>query len=473
MTAVTSRASTTFQTIEQFQHRDDRGAGIQHNGLPSKTPEEATQMLWRGSAGWPDKNGDGHYEVTYEFREPPKDKDQRQRNKSGFTHILENQRQQVRRSLQSISDVANVRFTEGPKTATSEGHITLGNYGHLFNKNGQSVTAYPQTSLPNPKDSFSGDVWFLDTKDDQSVPHASQGDAGRFTLVHELGHALGLSHPSHYNASTGAAKAGYIEDSESHTHMSYLGERHGYMNHGGTRASAPQLDDISAYQQKYGANHETRKDDTTYGFNSNTDRDFLSVKTDKDKMVAAIWDGGGTDTLDFSGYKQDQQISLKAGTFSDVGGLKGNVSIAYGVTIENAVGGSGNDLLVGNEAANTLKGGEGNDRLSGAGGADLLWGGKGNDVFVYGKTSESTHDAPDQIMDFVSGEDRVDVSGISAALGNQPLKFVSAFSGASDEAMVTYDPALQMSTLQISGKPGEPAFVLLVHGKLQQGDIVS
>ncbi|KAI1691198.1 hypothetical protein Ddc_24380 [Ditylenchus destructor] len=42
MTAITSRASTTFQTIEQFQHRDDRGGGIQHNGLTSKTPEEAT-----------------------------------------------------------------------------------------------------------------------------------------------------------------------------------------------------------------------------------------------------------------------------------------------------------------------------------------------------------------------------------------------------------------------------------------------
>ncbi|MBC3966550.1 serralysin family metalloprotease [Pseudomonas simiae] len=473
MTAITSRASTTFQTIEQFQHRDDRGGGIQHNGLPSKTPEEATARLWRGSAGWPDKNGDGRYDVTYTFREPPEDKHQRQHNKSGFTHVLENQRQQTRRSLQSIADVANVRFTEGPKTASSEGHITLGNYADLYNKKGQSVAAYPQTSLPNPKDRFSGDAWFVDTKDDQSVPNASHGDAGRFTLVHELGHALGLSHPSQYDVSSGSAKAGYLEDSESHTTMSYLGERHGYMNHGGIRASAPQLDDISAYQQEYGANHETRKDDTTYGFNSNTDRDFLSVKADQDKMVAAIWDGGGTDTLDFSGYQQDQQISLKAGTFSDVGGLKGNVSIAYGVTIENAVGGFGNDLLVGNGVANTLNGGEGNDRIYGAGGADILWGGKGNDVFVYGKTNESTRDAPDQIMDFVSGEDRVDVSGIRATLGDKPLTFVRAFSGASGEAMVTYDPAVQRSTLQISGKPDEPAFLLVVHGKLQQGDIVS
>ncbi|WP_339437094.1 MULTISPECIES: M10 family metallopeptidase C-terminal domain-containing protein [unclassified Pseudomonas] len=469
MTVVTSRASSTYQMIEQFQHRDDRGGGIQYNGLPSKTPEEAIERLWRGSAGWPDKNGNGHYDVTYEFR-ASEVKDKKPRKIAGFTPVFDLQKQQVRRSLRSISDVANLTFTEGPKTATSEGHLTIGNYTHLANKVGQP---YPQTYLPNPKDTRSGEVWFVDTTEDQAVSHAVQGDAGRFTVVHELGHALGLSHPSRYDARSGPAKPGYFEDSESHTSMSYFGVGRGYMDHGDTRASAPQLDDIGAYQKKYGANYETRKDDTTYGFNANTNRDFLSLKTDKDKMVAAIWDGGGNDTLDFSGYQQDQKVSLEPGTFSDVGELKGNVSIAYGATIENAIGGSGNDLLVGNAAANTLMGRDGDDRLSGAGGADILWGGKGNDVFVYGKTSESTWAAPDQIMDFVSGEDRVDVSGITTTLGDMPLKFVSAFSGASGEAMVTYDPAPQISTLRISAKPDEPALVLMVHGKLKQSDIVS
>lgn len=257
---------------------------------------------------------------------------------------------------------------------------------------------------------------------------------------------MGLTHPGNYNGILDRSKIDSHEDSQSHSVMSYRGEHTTYANHGGFRASAPQLDDIYAYQSKYGVNHQTRKDDTTYGFNSNTGRDFLSVNTKHDKMVAAIWDGGGNDTLDFSGYSQDQKISLEEGTFSDVDGLKGNVSIAYGATIENAKGGTGNDWLVGNAANNELRGGDGND---------------------------SSATAPDRIQDFVSGEDKVDVSGIRAQLGDKPLQLVSRFTGVSGEAIVAYDRQSNMSTLQISGKPNQPAFVLEVQGELQRSDIVS
>lgn len=291
-----------------------------------------------------------------------------------------------------------------------------------------------------------GDVWFVSNDKDMSVPKAQPGDAGCHTIIHELGHAMGLTHSGNYNGILDRSKIDSHEDSQSHSVMSYRGERTTYANHGGFRASAPQLDDIYAYQSKYGVNHQTRKDDTTYGFNSNTGRDFLSVNTKHDKMVAAIWDGGGNDTLDFSGYSQDQKISLEEGTFSDVDGLKGNVSIAYGATIENAKGGTGNDWLVGNAANNELRGGDGND---------------------------SSATAPDRIQDFVSGEDKVDVSGIRAQLGDKPLQLVSRFTGVSGEAIVAYDRQSNMSTLQISGKPNQPAFVLEVQGELQRSDIVS
>ena len=472
MSAVTPRVSSAFQDIEQFRHRDDRGGTIKHNGLQSKTTEEAARQLWRGSPGWPDKNGDGTYDVSYEFLPAPADKNLKRGGRSGFTSILENQRKQTELSLQSIADVANVKFNEGPRTAKSEGHIAIGNYGQRFDKNNKSIDAQPHTVLPDNK-GRGGDVWFVNNDEEMSVPKAHHGDAGRHTITHELGHAMGLTHPGNYNGVLDRTKIDSHEDSQSHSVMSYRGERTTYANHGGFRASAPQLDDISAYQSKYGANHQTRKDDTTYGFNSNTDRDFLSVNTQDDKMLAAIWDGGGNDTLDFSGYVQDQKISLKEGTFSDVGGLKGNVSIAYGTTIENAIGGSGNDWLIGNAANNELRGGDGNDVLYGAEGADRLWGGKGNDTFVYGKINESSAAAPDRIEDFVSGQDKVDVSGIRAQLGDKPLQFVSRFSGASGEAIVAYDRLLNLSTLQIAGEPNDPTFVLQVQGELRRSDIVS
>lgn len=307
------------------------------------------------------------------------------------------------------------------------------------------MTLQAHTVLPDAKGQ-GGDVWFVSNDKDMSLPKAQLGDAGRHTIIHELGHAMGLTHPGNYNGILDRSKIDSHEDSQSHSVMSYRGERTTYANHGGFRASAPQLDDIYAYQSKYGVNHQTRKDDTTYGFNSNTGRDFLSVNTKHDKMVAAIWDGGGNDTLDFSGYSQDQKISLEEGTFSDVDGLKGNVSIAYGATIENAKGGTGNDWLVGNAANNELRGGDGND---------------------------SSATAPDRIQDFVSGEDKVDVSGIRAQLGDKPLQFVSRFTGVSGEAIVAYDRQSNMSTLQISGKPNQPAFVLEVQGELQRSDIVS
>ena len=97
----------------------------------------------------------------------------------------------------------------------------------------------------------------------------------------------------------------------------------------------------------------------------------------------------GTDTFDFSGYGNDQVINLFAGQFSDVGGLTKNVAIAQGVTIERAKGGSGDDRITGNNAANQLTGNDGNDILSGRNGADRLVGGDGNDTHQGGAGADT------------------------------------------------------------------------------------
>ncbi|MFJ4193813.1 M10 family metallopeptidase C-terminal domain-containing protein, partial [Pseudomonas sp. NPDC089534] len=143
-------------------------------------------------------------------------------------------------------------------------------------------------------------------------------------------------------------------------------------------------------------------------------------------------------------FTQNQKINLNEASFSDVGGLVGNVSIAKGVTIENAIGGSGNDLLIGNSVSNELKGGAGNDILYGAGGADKLWGGAGSDIFVFGASTDSKPGAADQILDFTSGLDKIDLTGITKGAG---LHFVSAFTGAAGDAILTTSGG--NSTLQV------------------------
>ncbi|MDP1775727.1 MAG: Ig-like domain-containing protein, partial [Moraxellaceae bacterium] len=79
-----------------------------------------------------------------------------------------------------------------------------------------------------------------------------------------------------------------------------------------------------------------------------------------------------------------------------------NLAIAYNVTIENAIGGSGNDTLTGNDANNSLDGGGGNDTLYGGagndtfdwdasrrGGNDVFYGGTGDDVYVLDSSLDS------------------------------------------------------------------------------------
>ena len=255
--------------------------------------------------------------------------------------------------------------------------------------------------------------------------------------------------------------------------MSYFSESNTGQDFKGAYSSGPLLNDITAIQHFYGANMNTRTGDTIYGFNSNTDRDFLTATSEQDKIVFTARDAGGNDTFDFSGFGQNQRINLNEKAFSDVGGLKGNVSIAAGVTIENAIGGSGNDVLVGNAGDNVLKGGAGDDVLYGGKGADQLWGGAGKDTFVYFAADESTAAALDWIRDFVRGEDKIDLTLFNTGSADG-IRFVDQFSGKAGEAMLSYDAQSHVSDRDQHGRRfWRQRFLVKVVGQpLDAGDFV-
>jgi Ca2+-binding RTX toxin-like protein len=208
------------------------------------------------------------------------------------------------------------------------------------------------------------------------------------TYVHEIGHSLGLSHPGTYDSGDDDPDryiddAEYSQDTEQFTLMSYFdaGSESNTPMHQGFTASTPLLHDIAAIQAIYGADMTTRTGDTVYGFNSNAGRGAFDF-TQNTRPVVAIWDAGGNDTLDTSGFTDDQFIDLHAGSFSNVGRLINNLAIAYNVVIENAIGGSAIDIMHGNHVANRLEGRAGNDALDGHEGADTMIGGPGDDGYV-------------------------------------------------------------------------------------------
>lgn len=89
-------------------------------------------------------------------------------------------------------------------------------------------------------------------------------------------------------------------------------------------------------------------------------------------------DEAGIDTLNAAAVTSASAITLIPGTTSTINGA--SLVIGANTVIEHAVGGDGNDTVIGNAAVNSLRGMRGDDRLIAGEGADTLEGGRGNDT---------------------------------------------------------------------------------------------
>jgi serralysin len=214
-----------------------------------------------------------------------------------------------------------------------------------------------------------GDIWF-DPGPGYNA-EVVEGEFGFLAMLHEIGHALGLSHP--FQGSQ--ADRTFLTGNQASRMYSVMGYQTHPTNPG--EPITPLLYDILAIQYIYGANTTFQAGDDVYKFGADQ------------VPIQAIWDAGGRDTIDLSNQAGDQKVDLRPGAFSSIGGGHDNVAVAYGVTIENTIGGTGSDTVTGNDAANIIAGGAGADILFGGNGDDILEGGLGADRMVGGAGNDS------------------------------------------------------------------------------------
>lgn len=298
-------------------------------------------------------------------------------DQSGFQTFSDEQKAATRQILELISQQIGIDFVEVVDSATSYGQLRFGN-----NSQGDISAAYAYH--PGVSDT-AGDL-YVNIDSPSSVTNLVPGSFSWSTLVHEIGHTLGLKHPGNYNAGETSTHVvenllASSEDNVRNTIMSYS-----EVPQGQERVFFGKYD-MLALKFLYGARE------------FHTGNDVYSFKDSDGGKLILLNDTAGIDTIDVSALTKSKvtsidvktgavlrqegaTINLVAGADSSIGWVEDldgsgvsapafkNVSIDYNTSIENVIGSRFDDILVGNQLDNRIEGGLGYDLIDGGLGLD-------------------------------------------------------------------------------------------------------
>jgi serralysin len=386
-------------------------------------------------------------------------------NGAALSPISNGIRNAIRQILDELETYINIDFQEVAENGTDTSP-----FGQIRIQTSTDPD-YAYTYLPGTSN-IDGDLFFNPRYDVANLGNINAfqngiGSYGYSTLVHELGHALGLEHPGNYSSSDTPPFLSYAEDNTDNTVITY--------NVVGAHPSTFMPYDVLTLQSMYGA-RVWNPTDTTYTFTttsafSDGSRNWGS-STGISKL--ALWDSGGADTLNFSGLAADatgyrfdlneggwlsRQSDFNTATYNAWGDLTntnyvGTISgtrLAYGASIENAIGTNSSDRIIGNALNNWLVGGGGNDALWGGAGndtvgggaqTDILIGNDGVDEFLFGGLSNPFETLGiDWVFDFSAGEKLILSQATFTALTSITDQFTQAtVNEETSSGLIVYNP---------------------------------
>jgi serralysin len=308
----------------------------------------------------------GSRQLTYSFYDSTIFNGTYYGSETGVQGVSDGIKSNVRTIMNWLSNVINVDFVEVTETANDYGRI------RILESTGPSY-AYAYYPFSDELASVTGDVHLNPTYDYAGEINGFQNAAGKHgytTLLHEIGHVLGLKH------SFDAPALPINESSQTNTVMTYTFDA----NEPGTYMGY----DLRALQYLYGAK-AYNSSNTLYQFTSQIDQFSVNGQLALNTPFSTkqlIWDSDGGDTLDFSqlatdtgGYRFDLNpgglLSLQTAytTTDNNNSITYGTAIAYNVLLENVVNSSSDDTIYLNNAANTLQG-YNPQRFTGG---DILW----------------------------------------------------------------------------------------------------